>query len=182
MNEEKLARLGEYVAGIMSGARLELDAIESAELEGLRRSPLESVLEALAEDGLRLFDASLTTPGAVIAHLERVREARGLSKSALAARAGLSRGHLGEVLASARPRPTVDTVLRLALALEVPLELVEEERTEPPTRSPDAEAPGRSIWASFAMATAGAMGLVGVVTVWLWPRGATSRVKGGGEP
>lgn len=181
MDEEKLARLSEYVAGIISGDRLEVDAIETAELEALRRSSLESVLETLEDDGLRLFDPALTTPRDVLAHLERSREAQDLSKSALAARAGLSRGHLGELLAAERPRPTLDTVLRLALALEEPLELVDAPATATSTpRDHEEDTTGRSIWASLAIGAAGIGALAGVV--WrLWPRASTSRVKGEGE-
>ena len=50
--------------------------------------------------------------------IKRIREQRGLSQEALAAKAGLSRGYLAR-LETGRHDPTVGTVEKLAKALRV---------------------------------------------------------------
>jgi transcriptional regulator with XRE-family HTH domain len=53
--------------------------------------------------------------------LRRLRRARGLSQSALAAQAGLSRGYLARLETGERDNPSLKTVVQLARALRVPV-------------------------------------------------------------
>jgi transcriptional regulator with XRE-family HTH domain len=52
--------------------------------------------------------------------LKRLREAKGLSQTALAEKAGISRGYLAR-LEAAKQDPTLSVIERLAKALRVPL-------------------------------------------------------------
>jgi transcriptional regulator with XRE-family HTH domain len=57
--------------------------------------------------------------GAVV---RRLRKQRDLTQEQLAARAGLTQGHLSRLEAGERPNPGAVTLKRLARALDVPLE------------------------------------------------------------
>jgi transcriptional regulator with XRE-family HTH domain len=63
-------------------------------------------------------------PRDVIELIESVRVGMEMTKLELARRSGVSRGHVQELLADPDPRPHVETVVRLAVGLDYPLEIV----------------------------------------------------------
>jgi len=179
MDEDELEALRKYVEGVMSGELDEVEIIRARSLEATLRTPLQEVLEELAARGRAL--ALGQTPRAILEALEAHREAAAMPKSTLAERAGLSRGHLADLLRAAAPRPTMETILRLAIALNDPLEVVDLEEAEvaaPASLSVERPDDARTPWGWIALGIAGTGATMGIVA-WLVKGAATNARKGG---
>lgn len=123
MDQDTLERLREHIARTMAGDLDEVELIRARSLYGsFLKKPLREVILDLELQGRAL--ALGPTPRLIVTALDKQREAAGMSKSALADRAGISRGHLLDLLRAQDPRPTLATILRLAVALDDPFEVV----------------------------------------------------------
>jgi transcriptional regulator with XRE-family HTH domain len=123
--DQDLERITGYMRGIMTGDRLRLDAIERREMEALRRRPLADFLAELAAARLKIRGARGNEIRDVLDLLASVMTQYGVSKAELARRSLISRGHIGNLFKDGGdPRPTMETTVRIAVALEYPLSVV----------------------------------------------------------
>lgn len=134
--ERELERMTSYVRGMITGLEGDFDVIDRRELDAARKQPLATFLRELEIEGLKLRGALGNRVEDVLDLFEAVRTQSEISKSALAQRSGISRGHIGELLRGGSGRPTLDTAIRLAVALDYPLEVVEAEVREDDIRPP----------------------------------------------
>lgn len=136
--ERELERMTTYVRGMITGLEGDFDVIDRRELDAARKQPLASLLSVLERAGLKIRGARGNRVEDVLDLFEAVRTQSEISKSALAQRSGISRGHIGELLRGGAPRPTLDTAIRLAVALDYPLAVVDaevrEDDIQPPNR------------------------------------------------
>lgn len=161
-----IERLTRYIHGFISGDRMEVDLIDTRELEALRRLPLSDWLAMLEKDGCRLRAARGNTVRDVLELLERVRRQTERSKQELSRRSGLSRGHLTSLFGEPNPSPTLETIIRLALGLDFRLEVLpaeDEAIDDGAAEEPDvagAEAfRGRNVYIGSGLAGASVLGL-----------------------
>ncbi|WAS91925.1 helix-turn-helix domain-containing protein [Nannocystis punicea] len=123
MSEAGFKTLTEYVRGVIRGERLDIDMVTARMLEGLRRQPLAVFLAELEASKCKLRGARGNTLVDVIDLLEQVRVQTGVSKQELSRRSGVSRGHIIALLGD-DANPMLETIVRLAIGLDFPLEVV----------------------------------------------------------
>lgn len=138
--ERELERVTTYVRGLITGRGADFDVIDRREIEAARKRPLADLLAELEREGLKIRGTRGNRVEEVLDLFEAVRTQTDVSKAALAQRSGISRGHLSELFGGRAPRPTLDTAVRLAVALDYPLAIVDGESkgddVEPPPRRP----------------------------------------------
>ncbi|MCB9754488.1 MAG: helix-turn-helix transcriptional regulator [Myxococcales bacterium] len=122
--ERDIARLTRHVHGALTGEHDEIDEIDSREVSALRRVPLQVILLMLEAGRRKIRGARGNTPRDVIDLLDQVRRQLSVSKLELARRSGVSRGHITDMIKSSDPRPTLETVVRLAVGLDYALEVI----------------------------------------------------------
>ena len=92
----------------------------------IRKSAHETAVEALLSESERAEHArrvqALRSRNALLTMLEATREAQGMSKRALASRAGLEASSVRRLLTSASANPTTDNAFRLMAAMGIVLE------------------------------------------------------------
>ena len=113
-----------YVRSTVAGAPVEFDVIDQRAIKAVLRQPLDSWLLKLSLAGCKIRGAKGNLPRHVLELIEAVRVGMNMSKQDLARRSGVSRGHVHDLLADPDPRPHVETVVRLAVGLDHPLEVV----------------------------------------------------------
>lgn len=123
--EAELEKLTKYIEGFISGERLEVDVIDARELDALRKQLLKEWLRTVERSGCRILGTRGNTPRDVMELIEAVRNQIDVSKQELARRSGVSRGHIGTLLTSEDPNPTLETTVRLSLGLGFALEVVD---------------------------------------------------------
>jgi len=123
--ERELERVTSYVRGVITGLSTDFDVIDRREIEALRKLPLSQFLEKLERSGLKIRGARGNQVEDILDLFETVRTQSEISKAALALRSGISRGHLSSLLRRRDPRPTFDTAVRLAVALDYPLVVID---------------------------------------------------------
>ena len=136
-----LAEVLDYVRGRGVG----LGEAQKRAVRERARLPLLALLEIMGAEGVKLRGARDNTPRAVVDLLEGDRRQKEISVRQLAIDAKLSRGNLSELLRAAEPNPTIETVVRIAVAIGLDLEtvpLVEDERATQGTVSSDRMGPG----------------------------------------
>lgn len=131
-----IERLTLYVRGLITGDRPYFDAIDTRELDALRRVSFNEILKTIKADGYTIRGATGHDARDVLRLLDRVRQQLDIGIQSWADRAGLNRSHVTSLILKTDSRPTVETVLRLAVALDFPLEIV---RNDPEGRFDDAE-------------------------------------------
>ena len=101
------------------------DAEELAQvLEGRSANlRLRVILEILDRLGLGLVDVHPSTPAMVLRHLEACQKRKGISQRVLAKKANLERTNMAKLLRDEDPDPNLETVLKLAEALECSLSI-----------------------------------------------------------
>lgn len=141
--DQDLERITGYVRGIITGDRLRLDVIERREMEALSRRPLADFLAELAAARLKIRGARGNEIRDVLDLLASVMTQNGVSKAELARRSLVSRGHIINLFKDGGdPRPTMETTVRIAVALEYPLSVVAHDNhgddadVSPPRSSP----------------------------------------------
>ena len=118
-------------------------------MEVLRREPLHAWLLRLARAGCKVRGARGNSVREVIELLAQVHSQSGISQVELARRAGISRGRLGELFGPTETRPLMETIVRIAVGLNFPLEVVaqgEHLDDGPAPESPSTSASGASDW------------------------------------
>lgn len=136
--ERELERVTTFVRGLLTGHGSEFDVIDRREIEAARKRPLADLLAELERDGLKIRGTRGNRVEDVLDLFEAVRTQMEVSKAALAQLAGISRGHVSELFNGAASRPTLDTVIRLSVALDYPLSIVDAD-----SRGDDVEPPPR---------------------------------------
>ncbi len=126
LHGQDLERLSDYIRGVITGDRTDYDVIATRQIEALRRQPLAEYLEDLDDNGLKLQGAATNTPRGVLDLVESLRLAAGMTKTELSEKSGVSRSHLLGLLSNPSPRPLLGTAVRLSIALNYPLEVVEQ--------------------------------------------------------
>ena len=125
-NTREIELLTRYVRGVVAGPRIQLDAPDEQAVEALRREPLHAWLLRVARAGCRVRGARGNSVREVLDLLAQVRSQSGISQVELARRAGISRGRLGELFGPTESRPLMETIVRIAVGLDFPLEVVAE--------------------------------------------------------
>ena len=120
----EMQQLMGYVRSTVAGAPVEFDVIDQRAIKAVLRQPLDTWLLKLSLAGCKIRGARGNMPRDVLALIEAVRVGLDMSKQELARRAGVSRGHVHELLADPDPRPHMETVVRLAVGLDHLLEVV----------------------------------------------------------
>lgn len=121
---EEIQQLMVYVRSTVSGAPVEFDVIDQRAIRAALRQPLDAWLLKLSLAGCKIRGTRGNMPRDLIDLIESVRVGMQMSKQELARRSGVSRGHVQELLADPEPRPHVETVVRLAVGLDFPLEVI----------------------------------------------------------
>lgn len=142
--------------GLQSEETAHLVGMDQKQLERLLNFPelgpsLKQVLQVLDGLGLGIVGVEPLTSAMVVRWLDRCREARNMTKVALAERAECNRTHLTFMFQHQDPDPKLETVLKLALALECELRI--EQRREIPRPVVDTSAPKTAPSSGAATAT-----------------------------
>jgi transcriptional regulator with XRE-family HTH domain len=124
--DQEIDRLTGYIRGLITGVRPRLDAIDTRAMEALRRRPFAEFLADLDEDGLQLRGARSNRVADILDLFATIKAQLELSTVELSRRSGVSRGHIQELLTRRRAdvRPSLETIVRLAVGLEYPLFIV----------------------------------------------------------
>lgn len=141
--------LTRYVRGVVAGPRIPLDAVDEQAVEVLRREPLHAWLLRVARAGCKVRGARGNSVREVLELLAQVHSQSGTSQVELARRAGISRGRLGELFGPTETRPLMETIVRIAVGLNFPLEVVaqgEHLDDGPAQESPSTSASEASDW------------------------------------
>jgi transcriptional regulator with XRE-family HTH domain len=144
VEQEQLNKLRSYIAGIISGEREDFDFVDIHECEVLRRRSLALVLLEYQVAGKRIWPARENRPADLLHIVERARSANGMSKKDLAVRSGISRGHVTKLLSESgrlSANPTLETLVRFAIAIGWPLKIADlEPAPEPePASAPESK-------------------------------------------
>lgn len=118
--------LTRYVRGVVTGPRARLDAVDEKTVESLRREPLHAWLLKLARAGCKVRGSRGNTVREVLDLLEQVMNQTGVTKQELARRSGVSRQRITEIFGPNESRPMLETIVRIAVGLGFPLEVVAE--------------------------------------------------------
>ena len=136
-------------------ARLNLRIEDAALLAGMQAEQLErmlsvpelapptlkDVLQVLDGLGLGIAGVEPLTTTMVVRRLDQCREAKKVSKVDLATRSGCNRQHMTYMFQQPDPDPKLETVLKLAAALDYDLKLVQRRATMRPIVDPRSTAP-----------------------------------------
>ena len=144
VEQEQLNKLVSYVRGLITGDREDYDFVDVHELNALRRRSLADVLLEYQVANKRIRPAHGNLPSDLLHVVELVRRKLGMSKKEVADRSGISRGHVSKLLSESgmlSTNPTLETLVRLAIAIDWPLE-VAELRVEVPVTAPRREPKG----------------------------------------
>lgn len=166
----ELELLTRFIRGVVTGPRAKLDGIDEKSVESLRREPLHAWLLRVARAGCKVRGTRGNSVREVLDLLAQVMNQMGLSKQELARRSGVSRGHLTELFGANESRPMMETIVRIAVGLNFPIEVVSDgdehlddapaAETTSPSEPPTAEAePGWRNAGAFGLVGAGVVGL-----------------------
>ena len=133
-------RLGLSIKDAAEHVGIEADQLERVLKFPEETLPVRAVLQILGGLGLGLAGVDELSPVAVLRHLDQLRVAKGVSKKSLAAAADLNRTYMGALFQETKPEPRLETILKMAGALEVDL-VIEKQRELPPLRSSSPPAP-----------------------------------------
>lgn len=164
VDQDELNRLTRYIRGFITGRREEFDVIDTRILDALRRRPLAEVLSEYHEQGLQVRSAGGKRPQDVMALMESVRERRGLSKKEVSERSGISRGHVRTLLSDSAQNPTLESLIRLSIALDWPIELAYVPAPERLNTSPSAQSKEPSLWRSVGVVAGSTLLGLGMLT------------------
>ena len=136
---EEFRTLTEHIRGVMRGQILDVDAITRQQLETYGKRPLIVFLAELTLANCKIRGTRGNRPEDVLELLEQVRIQKRISRQEWSQRSLVSRAHILELL-RANPNPKLVTVVRLAIGLDFPLEIVSQSaeslddvQVEPPT-------------------------------------------------
>lgn len=132
-------RLGLSIKDAARHVGIEADQLERVLKFPEDTLPVRVVLQILEGLGLGLAGVDELSPVAVLRHLDQQREAKGISKKSLAASAELNRPYMTALFQELKPEPRLETIMKMAGALEVVL--VIEKRRELEPLAPPAPAP-----------------------------------------
>lgn len=162
VDQDELNHVTSYIRGFITGRRAEFDVIDTRILDALRRRPLAEVLSEYQKANIQIGATRGNTPEDVMDLMESIRERRGLSKKEVSERAGISRGHVRALLTKTAHNPTLESLIRLSIALEWPIELVAlptPERSD--TSQPHPVEP--SLWRSVGVVVGSTMLSLGMI-------------------
>lgn len=132
-------RLGLQIKDAAQHVGMETDQLERVLNFPDGATPARVLLQVLEGLGLGIVGVESLTPAMLLRHFDQVREAKGMSKKDLSIRADVHRTYLIGLFQEIKPEPKLETILKLARALEV--DLVIEKRRELPTLVSPAEQP-----------------------------------------
>lgn len=118
--------LTRYIRGVVTGPRARLDGIDEKTVESLRREPVHAWLLRLARAGCKVRGARGNSVREVLDLLDDVMNQMGVTTQELARRSGVSRQRLTELFGPKESRPMLETIVRIAVGLNFPLEVVAE--------------------------------------------------------
>jgi transcriptional regulator with XRE-family HTH domain len=134
-----IGRLGLQIKDAAQHVGMETDQLERVLNFPDGATPARVLLQVLEGLGLGIVGVESLTPAMLLRHFDQVRETKGMSKKDLSIRADVHRTYLIGLLQEIKPEPKLETILKLARALEV--DLVIEKRRELPTLVSPAEQP-----------------------------------------
>lgn len=177
--------LTRYVRGVVTGPRARLDAVDEKVVESLRREPLHAWLLKLARAGCKVRGARGNSVREVLDLLEQVMNQTGVTKQELARRSGVSRQRLTELFSPIESRPQLETIVRIAVGLDFPLEVVterDEQLDDGPTDASGAQDGSTDAQAEPGWRNAGAFGtaMLGGSLFPLLGKGGSMAYVGGG--
>ena len=132
-------RLGLQIKDAAQHVGMETDQLERVLNFPDGATPARVLLQVLEGLGLGIVGVESLTPAMLLRHFDQVRETKGMSKKDLSIRADVHRTYLIGLFQEIKPEPKLETILKLARALEV--DLVIEKRRELPTLVAPAEQP-----------------------------------------
>ena len=132
-------RLGLQIKDAAQHVGMETDQLERVLNFPDGATPARVLLQVLEGLGLGIVGVESLTPAMLLRHFDQVRETKGMSKKDLSIRADVHRTYLIGLFQEIKPEPKLETILKLARALEV--DLVIEKRRELPTPVSPAEQP-----------------------------------------
>jgi transcriptional regulator with XRE-family HTH domain len=132
-------RLGLQIKDAAQHVGMETDQLERILNFPDGATPARVLLQVLEGLGLGIVGVESLTPAMLLRHFDQVRESKGMSKKDLSIRADVHRTYLIGLFQEIKPEPKLETILKLARALEV--DLVIEKRRELPTPVSPAEQP-----------------------------------------
>lgn len=132
-------RLGLQIKDAAQHVGMETDQLERVLNFPDGATPARVLLQVLEGLGLGIVGVESLTPAMLLRHFDQVRESKGMSKKDLSMRADVHRTYLIGLFQELKPEPKLETILKLARALEV--DLVIEKRRELPTLVSPAEQP-----------------------------------------
>lgn len=163
VDQDELNRVTRYIRGFITGRRAEFDVVDTRILDALRRRPLAEVLSEYQEASIQVGATRGNTPEDAMDLMESIRERLGLSKKEVSERAGISRGHVRALLTKTAHNPTLESLIRLSIALEWPIELVALPAPERSDTSPPAHPVESSLWRSVGVVVGSTMLGLGMV-------------------
>lgn len=128
--DDEIELLTRYVRGVVMGPRAKLDAIDEKAVASLRREPLHAWLLRLAEARCKLRGTRGNSVREVLHLLEQMMNQIGVTKQELARRSGVSRQRLTELFGPIESRPLLETIVRIAVGLDFPLEIIAEDEED----------------------------------------------------
>lgn len=132
-------RLGLQIKDAAQHVGMETDQLERVLNFPDGATPARVLLQVLEGLGLGIVGIESLTPAMMLRHFDQIRETKGMSKKDLSIRADVHRTYLIGLFQEIKPEPKLETILKLARALEV--DLVIEKRRELPTLVSPAEQP-----------------------------------------
>jgi DNA-binding XRE family transcriptional regulator len=132
-------RLGLQIKDAAQHVGMETDQLERVLNFPDGATPTRVLLQVLEGLGLGIVGVESLTPAMLLRHFDQVRETKGMSKKDLSIRADVHRTYLIGLFQEIKPEPKLETILKLARALEV--DLVIEKRRELPALVAPAEQP-----------------------------------------
>lgn len=132
-------RLGLQIKDAAQHVGMETDQLERVLNFPDGATPARVLLQVLEGLGLGIVGVESLTPAMLLRHFDQVRETKGMSKKDLSIRADVHRTYLIGLFQEIKPEPKLETILKLARALEV--DLVIEKRRELPALVSPAEQP-----------------------------------------
>jgi len=132
-------RLGLQIKDAAQHVGMETDQLERVLNFPDGATPARVLLQVVEGLGLGIVGVESLTPAMLLRYFDQVRETKGMSKKDLSIRADVHRTYLIGLFQEIKPEPKLETILKLARALE--LDLVIEKRRELPTLVSPAEQP-----------------------------------------
>ena len=132
-------RLGLQIKDAAQHVGMETDQLERVLNFPDGATPARVLLQVVEGLGLGIVGVESLTPAMLLRYFDQVRETKGMSKKDLSIRADVHRTYLIGLFQEIKPEPKLETILKLARALEV--DLVIEKRRELPALVSPAEQP-----------------------------------------